>query len=608
MKKYLKRMAILLAFLPILSFAQGTYYDGIDPTSPSFISDLQNVIRSPFTHISYGQFDETMITQFTAIDNGDGTHSVFCVYTNYEDVYTGTFSWLPMSREHTFCHSWMPTYPSESGNEYSDQHMLFPVNQNNANSPRSNHPLGIVVNPTFTFMEGKLGTDANGNTVYEPRDEFKGNVARALFYAVLMYDGTGGSWAFNDINDHLVNDLNEAPQDVNLLISWHFADPPDDYDIARNDYVQSIQQNRNPFVDHPEYVNYIDFNTLSAGTAAPVITNISRSPAVPYENINAVILCDVTETGKAITSVQLDYTINGGPINTVAMSLTTGNTYMGDIPESAYNDGDFVEYYIHAVSDAGGEANSATFSFFAGVTPMTTLHDVNGLGELTFSGVYARAEGDATVADGAFSSNSLQVYFQDGEAGLNIYKGGSPATFQLGRVYEVTGQLAQYNGLAELVPDNVSIDIIDKGAGATPDPIVLTIAEFLASPESYEGMLVGIQHVANDGTGDPWPASGSNANVTISDGTGTIAMRIDKDTDIDENSEPTWPKDVVGIFNQYDNSSPYTDGYQLLPRSFADFHPDGWLPVELTSFSASVEGVSVTLNWETASELNNKGF
>jgi len=774
MKRNFRLIVLTLVLFPVLLLSQGTYYDGLDPTSPSFISDLQNVIRSPFTHISYDQYDETMITEFTAIDNGDGTHSVFCVYTNYEYVYTGTFTWLPMSREHTFCHSWMPTYPSQSGNEYSDQHMLFPVNQDNANSPRSNHPLGIVVNPTFTFMEGKLGTDIDGNTVYEPRDEFKGNVARALFYAVVMYDGTGGSWKFDDINAHLVNDLGEAAQDVDLLLSWHFADPPDAYDVARNDYVQSIQQNRNPFVDHPEYVNYIDFNTLTPktvdlfiseyvegssnnkaleiyngtglsvdlsnysidiyangsstvsatipltgtlvdqdvfvvvntsadaallsyadmtgncywngndaiilshlgdpidrvgqvgndpgtewgtgdvttkdhtlrrkaaitdgdpaisdpfdpatewdgypqdtfdglgshiiNTSAPLITNVSRTPTVPYETQNTVVTCDVTETAKAITAVDLFYSLNSGSYTSVAMTPTTGNQYSGEIPASAYGDGDYVEYYVHAVNDAGGESNSSTSSFFAGVTPIAMLHVVDGNGVLLYNGVYARAEGDATVADVTFSTSSLQVYFQDSGSGINIYKGGSPATFQLGRIYEVIGQLSQYNGLAELVPDNVSTDIDDQGPGTTPEPLVMTIAQFLADPEPYEGMLIGIQHVVNDGTGDPWPASGSNANLTISDGTGTMTMRIDKDTDIDENSEPSWPMDVVGILNQYDSSSPYTEGYQLLPRNYTDFLPNGSLPVELTSFSASVEGISVTLNWETASELNNKGF
>jgi len=60
---------------------------------------------------------------------------------------------------------------------------------------------------------------------------------------------------------------------------------------------------------------------------------------------------------------------------------------------------------------------------------------------------------------------------------------------------------------------------------------------------------------------------------TVSDdgGTSELTLRIDKDTDIDGSTEPSWPKNVVGIFGQYDYSAPYTEGYQILPRSLSDF-------------------------------------
>ena len=86
-------------------------------------------------------------------------------------------------------------------------------------------------------------------------------------------------------------------------------------------------------------------------------------------------------------------------------------------------------------------------------------------------------------------------------------------------------------------------------------------------------------------------------------------FRIDSDTDIDGNPEPAWPVDVLGIGSQFDNSAPYNGGYQIFPRFYAsDFLPAGTIPVELTSFSASVNGTSVNLNWSTATEINNNGF
>jgi len=259
---------LIIAFLFFCSqfvFGQiGTYYDGLNVSSVAFIADLENRIRSPYTQISYDRFDETNIANFSSINNGNGTRSIFCVYSNYEHIYSGTFNWLPLSREHTFCHSWQPGYPSESLPEYSDQYHLFPTHQNGANGVRSNHPLGNVNIVTSTFLEGTYGTDLNGNLVYEPRDEHKGDAARALLYMPIRYNGISGyNWTFNWLNNTRLPALNEGPQDLATLIQWHKQDPPDKWEVDRNNYIQSIQQNRNPFVDHPEYVNYINFNDLT---------------------------------------------------------------------------------------------------------------------------------------------------------------------------------------------------------------------------------------------------------------------------------------------------------------------------------------------------------
>jgi hypothetical protein len=157
----------------------------------------------------------------------------------------------------------MPSGGGTSLNEYADQHHLFPINQNNANAVRSNHPLGVVVTPISTYLEGKYGYDAAGNTVYEPRASHKGDAARAMLYMSMRYNGVSGfNWTFNNLNTVILPSYSEDPQDVNMLLSWHNSDLPDRYEISRNDYIQSRQQNRNPFVDHPDWVNYINFNTL----------------------------------------------------------------------------------------------------------------------------------------------------------------------------------------------------------------------------------------------------------------------------------------------------------------------------------------------------------
>jgi len=248
------------------STGEGGYYSTIDTASPSFVTSLQTRIRSPFTSVAYAQFDETIVSNVEFYDTTGGQKVATCVYSGQRFAYTPPFAWTPttpFSREHTWCHSWMPSSASTSTNEYTDQHHLFVVNQNSANAVRSNHPLGEVFTTTSSFLGGTYGTDAGGNLVYEPVESHKGNAARALLYMSLRYNGVNGmNWTFNHLNNVILPALNEDPQDIQLLLQWHFQDPPDGAEIARNDYIQSIQGNRNPFVDRPGWVNLIDFNQV----------------------------------------------------------------------------------------------------------------------------------------------------------------------------------------------------------------------------------------------------------------------------------------------------------------------------------------------------------
>jgi hypothetical protein len=91
-------------------------------------------------------------------------------------------------------------------------------------------------------------------------------------------------------------------------------------------------------------------------------------------------------------------------------------------------------------------------------------------------------------------------------------------------------------------------------------------------------------------------------------GVDVLTMRIDKETDLDENPEPVWPKDIIGFGGQFSTATPPNDGYQLLPRMYSEILPPGTIPVELTSFTAQTNDGVVYLNWTTATELNNQMF
>ena len=376
--RFVVSIALIIIFLFILTdliLAQaGTYYNALNPSSSSFITDLENRIRNPYTQVSYNSFDETNIANFASFDNGNGTRSVFCVYSNFEYIYTGTFSWLPMSREHTYCHSWQPTHPSESLPEYSDQHHLFPTHQNGANGVRSNHPLGNVVNVISTFLEGKYGTDVNGNLVYEPRDEHKGDAARAVLYMPVRYNGISGyDWTFNWLNNTRLPSLSEGPQDLGTLIQWHKQDPPDKWEVDRNNYIQSIQQNRNPLVDHPEYVNYINFNNLSKLNPTYAIeptnyvtnfTGISGSTTIQFAWVDAV----------AGTQIPSDYLLIVYDRNNYFLPID-GETYPDD---GILSDGKAVINISYAGPNSFGFANVSN-----NTTYYAAIFSYNGSGSST---------------------------------------------------------------------------------------------------------------------------------------------------------------------------------------------------------------------------------
>jgi hypothetical protein len=242
----------------------GGYYGTLSTTNSNFPSALQAVIN-PHTATFYSNYEQTMVRLFASRDTTGGQSVVTCVYSGDNRIYNGTLNWTNdnFSREHTYCKSWMPTNPAGTGGpggselpEYNDQHHLFPVNQNDANGVRSNNPLGEVVTVTSTFLGAKYGKDANGKYVYEPRDIHKGDAARAMFYMCANYNGvTNHNWSLPSTTSY--------NQDQDVLKKWHYQDPPSNWEIARNEFVDSLQGNRNPFIDNPDWVCYIDFKTMN---------------------------------------------------------------------------------------------------------------------------------------------------------------------------------------------------------------------------------------------------------------------------------------------------------------------------------------------------------
>jgi endonuclease I len=253
------------------SMQPSTYYNGISTSAPTFVSDLTS-LTNPHTDNFYSNYGPRMVSKFWARDTSNGDKVLTCVYSGENLVYTEPFAWTTYSREHTYAQSWMPSTTTSNDPEYSDYFNLFPVDQNNCNAVRSNYPLGEVVAPISTFMGARYGLNALGQTVYEPREEQKGDAARALFYMATCYNTTSQNWGFPDpISTSIM-----YGQDQNLLKTWHYMDPPDAREIAKNDFIDSLQGNRNPFIDSMNYACYINFDNMT----------MIGGPVLPCNNTN----------------------------------------------------------------------------------------------------------------------------------------------------------------------------------------------------------------------------------------------------------------------------------------------------------------------------------
>jgi len=166
------------------------------------------------------------------------------------------------NREHSFPRSW---FGGSIEPMNSDVHHIF-ASDGKVNSIRGSYPYGEVGNATVTTQNGsKRGAARSGlghnGTVFEPIGEFKGDIARAQLYMATRYENAVAGWENNSSSSNAVLNGNSSSVFegwyITMLKRWHAEDPVSQKERDRNDDAFTYQGNRNPFVDHPEFVNLI---------------------------------------------------------------------------------------------------------------------------------------------------------------------------------------------------------------------------------------------------------------------------------------------------------------------------------------------------------------
>lgn len=273
-----------------------------------------------------------------------------------------------------------------------------------------------------------------------------------------------------------------------------------------------------------------------------------------------------TTGGASIWNIEWDTAgFTPGSGNMVMATGSNPYTISGLSPSTAY------EFYVQDTCNGVGTSNwVGPFTFATATVPAYTIaqihsEDINGVADS--AGVYCWTAG--IVSGGNLRTSGLEFYLNDGNnnAGIVVFDFSfSSYTVTHGDSLRVRGTVSQFNGLTQFRPD--SIEIVSSGNALPFANVVLSM------DESTEGQLLEFAGVT---LVDPsqWPASalsGSGANIDIRTASGdTVTMRISRETDIDGNVPvPSGSFTVRGNGGQWDFSSPYTSGYQLMPRFQAD--------------------------------------
>ena len=220
-----------------------TYYNATEnKTEDALKAALKSIVSTGYVSIGYNSARDKIFMEFDNQKvNGQGAtvNTLECVYTGRKTVGYTSRTDAQSTGDPTKNFNTEHTFPQGFFNQdepmRSDIHHLFPTD-GPANNSRGNYPFGIATTPyqnDATNFPSHLGS----NNLYEPRDIHKGRTARAMMYFVLRY---------SDYANHF------APQE-NILRTWHNQFSPNAIDQKRNDDISTVQKNRNPFVDYPQF-------------------------------------------------------------------------------------------------------------------------------------------------------------------------------------------------------------------------------------------------------------------------------------------------------------------------------------------------------------------
>lgn len=308
---------------PTYDFVESTapngYYSSLEGLSGNALKqELQNIIANPAVVRAHNYGDIVDILK-VADQNPLNSNEVWLMYVEIPrsklDYQTGSIGTGKWNREHIYPQSrggfanateeipdginvWLPTSADDISSGHADAHHLR-AEDGPENTNRSNKDYGL------TGYNGR-----NGN-----QSSWKGDVARAIFYMAVRYNGL--EVVNGDLPDTTVGQIG----DLATLLQWNQTDPSDDFEMNRNNYIYTWQYNRNPFIDYPNLADYIWGNNVGQAWSSSLSTN--------QNNIDKIALYPNPSNGNfTISGVKSDavvtiYNMLGAEVFTTSFERTS---------------------------------------------------------------------------------------------------------------------------------------------------------------------------------------------------------------------------------------------------------------------------------------------
>ena len=318
-KQYLFLLSFFLMAMTSQAQIPDGYYDAAEGLSGDELKNALHGIIDNHKEYSYNDLRDFILKNTD--EDPDNSSNVILIYTGISrsksDFGGNLGDW---NREHVWAKSHGDFGTSAPAG--TDAHHIRPSDVK-VNSLRGNLDFDLGGSPVPNCPGCNRDSDS-----FEPPDRVKGDVARMIFYMATRYEGGGG-----EPDLEVVDEVNTYPNPehgkLSALLEWNIQDPPDDFEKNRNDVIYyQYQENRNPFIDHPDYANEIwgdpeaVSNTTELSLACypnPVVNQVF----VEYSFSGTIYYSLFFADGRRITNGELNRGKTG-----IQMALMTKGLYL----------------------------------------------------------------------------------------------------------------------------------------------------------------------------------------------------------------------------------------------------------------------------------------